>query len=86
MSKLQYPPGYLEEYIGQPLLSLSITFIVLETVCVALRFCARRIGKVSWGADDTLIIPGFVFCIAVCASIIGEYPEHAPRFEVDFLP
>ena len=71
MSNGQYPPGYLDEYRGQTLIDLAIAFLVIETVCVALRFYARRIGKVPWGADDTLIVPGFILCAAVCACTIG---------------
>lgn len=72
MSNIQYPPGYLDEYRGQILVGLAIAFLVIETICVSLRFYARSIGKVRWGADDTLIIPGFILCAAICACTIGE--------------
>lgn len=72
MSNVQYSPGYLDENRGETLVGLAIAFLVVETICVALRFYARRIGKVAWGADDTFIVPGFILCAAVCACTIGE--------------
>ncbi|MCJ1249518.1 hypothetical protein MMC30_006744 [Trapelia coarctata] len=44
-----FPPGYLEEYNGAGPITVCVLFIVLETVCVALRFVARRLGGVAWG-------------------------------------
>ena len=72
MSTVQYPPGYLNEYRGRTPVAVAIAFLIVETLCVILRFYARRIGKVPWGADDILILPGFIFCAALCGCIIGE--------------
>lgn len=72
---MQYSPEYLAEYIGNVPYRLAIAFIVLESVSVAIRFWARKIGKVPWGADDTLMIPGTILCLAVCACSIGERPQ-----------
>lgn len=65
-------PSYLEEYNAQVPNSVGILFIVLEVVCVLLRFWARIIGKIAWGADDTLIIIGAILCLAVIACCLGE--------------
>lgn len=67
-----FPPGYADEYIGNPPFGVAIAFIVLEVIAVGLRFLARRIGRVAWGADDTLIIPGAILCLALCGCSIGE--------------
>lgn len=71
-SSPQFPPGYLEEYNGHGPIAVSIVFIVLEVVCVTLRFCARRIGKVGWGADDSLMIPAVITCLALIGCCLGE--------------
>lgn len=67
-----YPPGYLEEYNGNGPIAVAAVFTVLEVVCIALRFCARRIGKVAWGLDDSLIIPGAIACLAVIGCSLSE--------------
>lgn len=69
---MQYSPGFLAEYKGSGPYHVAIVFLCLETFCIILRFWARRIGKVAWGADDTLMIPGTIFCLALCACAIGE--------------
>lgn len=68
----QYSPEYLEEYNGYGLYVLTITFIIVETLCVSLRFYSRKLGNVPWGADDTLIIPGAILCLAICACCLGK--------------
>lgn len=67
----QYSPEYLAEYNGYSLFVLAITFIVVEVLCVSLRFYSLKLGKVPWGADDTLIVPGAIFCLAICACCLG---------------
>lgn len=67
-----FPPGYLEEYNGQVPVSVAIVFTVLEVVCVVLRFWARTIGKIAWGADDTLIIFGAILSLTVIGCCLGE--------------
>ena len=75
----QFPPSYLEEYNGNSPVVVAIVFIVLEVVCVALRFLARRISKTAWGADDSLIIPGAISCLSVIGCSLGE-----ECFDIDF--
>lgn len=67
-----FPPGFFEQYTGNAPYGVAIAFIVIESLAVTLRFWARKIGKVAWGADDTLIIPGAILCLALCACSIGE--------------
>lgn len=67
-----YSSEYLHEYNGESLRAVAILFIVLVTICVSLRFYARRLGAIRWGLDDTLIIPGTFFCLAVCACSLGQ--------------
>lgn len=73
-----YTPEYLHTYNGDSLYAVAILFIVLVTVCVTLRFYARRMGNVTWGLDDSLVIPGTVFCLALCTGALGNTVPLAP--------
>ncbi|MCJ1467815.1 hypothetical protein MMC07_006440 [Pseudocyphellaria aurata] len=68
----QSPPGYSKEYNGGAVIAVATVFIALEVVVVVLRFWSRRIGKIAWGADDALIIPGAIFCLGVIFVGLGE--------------
>lgn len=80
-----FPPGYLEQYQGNPPLAVAITFLPLEIFFVALRFSARRLGRVEWGADDTLIIPGAFLCISLCACAISTSPSNVKHMMGDTM-
>lgn len=67
-----YSPEYLHAYNGDSLYAVSILFILLVTLCVTLRFYARRMGNVAWGLDDSLIIPGAIFCLALCTCALSK--------------
>jgi uncharacterized RDD family membrane protein YckC len=66
-----YPPGYLEEYNGNQLIVVSVAFIVLEIFFGALRFWARKIGKIRWGLSDVFIILGFMGTTGMCVASLG---------------
>ncbi|KAE8357286.1 hypothetical protein BDV27DRAFT_151449 [Aspergillus caelatus] len=51
---------------------ITIIFMILETMAVILRFVSRRIGKVSWSRDDTLIIISWVVTIAFNVTILVD--------------
>ena len=51
---------------------VAVVFIVLEITCTALRFWARKIGKIAWGVDDYLMILGAMLCLAVIGCGLGE--------------
>ncbi|KAL8936949.1 MAG: hypothetical protein Q9216_004664, partial [Gyalolechia sp. 2 TL-2023] len=72
-----YTQEYLDAYNGNSLYAVSILFIVLVTICVALRFYARRMGNVAWGLDDTFIIPGTIFCLALCTCALVDLSDRA---------
>ncbi|MCJ1380722.1 hypothetical protein MMC17_003830 [Xylographa soralifera] len=80
-----YPPGYLEQYQGNPPLVLAITILPLEILFVGLRFYARRVGRVRWGADDTLIIPGAILCVALCACGISNVTQGGAGYHEAYL-
>ena len=69
---LLYDPSYVRQYNGQKLYVACEVFIVLEAVCVALRFYSRKLGNVPWGVDDVLIVPSAVFCLSMCACGLCE--------------
>lgn len=56
---------YLNEYSGHKLIAVSVTLIVLEVLCVVLRFVSRHLSKTAIGLDDWLIGPAFVFCLGL---------------------
>ncbi|KAL8635623.1 MAG: hypothetical protein Q9228_006902 [Teloschistes exilis] len=70
-----YPSDMMKEYNGDSLRAIAILFIVLTTVCVAIRFSARRVGNVKWGLDDSLIIPGTIFCLALCTCALVDLSD-----------
>ena len=69
-----YPPGFLEQYHGDRLLAVSISFIFLEFVFVALRFYTRRTTESSkWGWDDIILLPALIMNLGMCSLGIGPY-------------
>ena len=67
-----YPPGYLDEYCGGPLLGASITFIILNIAFVGLRFAARRESKALPGWDDYFVLPALAVNLALDVADIGK--------------
>ncbi|MCJ1471337.1 hypothetical protein MMC07_009985 [Pseudocyphellaria aurata] len=67
-----YSLSYLEEYNGQGPFTVGVIFIVLEVIAVVLHFWSRIIGKIAWGADDTLIIIGAMQCLATIGCCLGS--------------
>ncbi|KAI4204291.1 MAG: hypothetical protein LQ350_001271 [Teloschistes chrysophthalmus] len=78
-------PYPVEEYNGDSLRAIAILFIVLTTVCVAIRFYARRVGNVKWGLDDSLIIPGTIFCLALCTCALVDLSDRALGYHESFI-
>ena len=56
---------------GNEMVTVSITFIILNTVFVTLRCYARSLTKATYGWDDYLIFAGLIFNIASCVLTIG---------------
>lgn len=63
---------YLAEYIGDRLISVCIVFMVLEIICVGLRFVARHLCRTAMGLDDLLVLPSLVFCLGLTALGISQ--------------
>jgi hypothetical protein len=62
-----------QEYCGNNLVTISIVFIILNSVFVILRFYARFITKTAYGWDDYLIIAGFISNVSLCVVSISTY-------------
>jgi hypothetical protein len=62
MSTSQIDVARAAEYKGTLVTVITSVFIVLATLAVIGRFCARRIKSVALGADDWLIFLSLV-CI-----------------------
>lgn len=58
----QFPPGYLDEYIGHHVIIYSVVFLTLQSFFMGLRFISRSIGNVSWGWDDSFLVAGAIAC------------------------
>ncbi|KAF5872207.1 putative integral membrane protein [Botrytis fragariae] len=79
-----FSPEYLAQYRGNTPIAICVTFIVLEIVFVALRYCARWVGKAKWGMDDFLMIPALILCLEQCGVgiafiIVGGGGYHSAR-------
>ena len=77
-----FPPSYLTEYQGATPVALSIAFIVLEVFFVSVRYWARHVGHVKWGADDILMIPATMLCLTLCGFCIGNLLQAGNRARV----
>lgn len=69
------PQSYLNEYIGDRLKITAISFMVITTVCVALRIVARRFARSPLGWDDFLVPLSLVFGIGTCVASLREDPH-----------
>ncbi|KAN0066797.1 hypothetical protein V8E54_015086, partial [Elaphomyces granulatus] len=75
-----------QEYCGDKLVTISIVFIILNSVFVILRFYARSITKAAYGWDDYLIIASFISNVSLCVvSIIAVYRGGVGRHIWDVL-
>jgi len=61
-----YSPAYLAEDSGKTLVTISILFIVVDTIFVALRFYSQRIARAPIGLDDVLIPFAWFAHIGLC--------------------
>ncbi|KAE8323881.1 integral membrane protein [Aspergillus sergii] len=68
----EYSEGFLRQSKQGLINSVSAVFIVLEVVCVALRFVSKRVGRLKLGWDDTFMILGLLFCIADAAATMAD--------------
>jgi len=74
-----YPPEYLEQYSGHRLLAVSIVFIILDILFVALRLYTRRTANGSkWGWDDNCLMPAIIMNLGMCSLGIGAYADNFP--------
>ncbi|KAL9052264.1 MAG: hypothetical protein Q9162_005521 [Coniocarpon cinnabarinum] len=60
-------------------IDVSVAFIVLNTVFVALRIIARfHLKQQKFGMDDALILAAYVINIGLCADALGNTPAEVP--------
>lgn len=65
-------PERMLEYSGDTLRDVSIAFIVLVTLAVALRFVALRLSEKPLSIDDILTIPGYLCSVGLCILSLGK--------------
>ena len=66
-------PASNEEYHGNKLVTISIVFMILNTIFVILRCYSRSITKVAYCWDDYLIFASYISNIGLCAASICTY-------------
>ncbi|KAN0072205.1 hypothetical protein V8E54_009934 [Elaphomyces granulatus] len=85
-SSIEPSPASNEEYSGNKLVTISIVFMILNTIFVILRCYSRSITKVAYCWDDYLIFASFISNIGLCAvSIIIVYNGGVGRHISDVL-
>ena len=60
---------------GGHVLILVGILIVLEVVCVGLRYLSRYLSRAPWGVEDSLILAAFICQMATNGAAIGELPD-----------
>ena len=61
-------PEYLNESIAYQLLSVAISFMILDTLFVIVRFISRRYEPAKLGWNDMLLILGWMNCLALATD------------------
>jgi hypothetical protein len=69
----QLSPEFFNESKQATIYGVCSACICVNTIAVALRFIARRIGRIGWKLDDFFILLAYVFCMALAVSSIGMY-------------
>lgn len=41
---------------GPAIVGTGVAFAVLATLALGLRFCSKRVARISWGSDDALLL------------------------------
>jgi len=72
-SSVEPSPASNEEYHGNKLVTISIVFMILNTIFVILRCYSRSITKVAYCWDDYLIFASYISNISLCAASICTY-------------
>ena len=60
--------AYLDATQQPTIIGVSISFIIIIIICVALRIWARSISRIGFGWDDW-------FCLAGVVSILSNIPS-----------
>jgi hypothetical protein len=71
-----YSPEYLAEDRSARLMSIAITFGILETMFVSLYFCSKFKNKTVHGLDTYLMIPAFLCALSNPIMAFRESPLH----------
>lgn len=54
------------------LIATAVAFIILQTMCIVLRFCARYVNGTRLGADDHLMSLALVCNLCLCGLGLGK--------------
>lgn len=73
-----FDEAYLNEYSGDILIAESISFAVLTTVVLILRFYAKRFTMAKFGLDDIFLGAAYVVNLGMCAIGISAFHTSYP--------
>ena len=80
----KYPPGYLEEYSGRRVILADFLVLTIATILLCLRIYSRSLTSVSKGWDDFLLIPSWVFLVALGIVIYSKTNRDIATPATDF--
>ena len=78
--------AYLHQYIGDKLVTVSVFFLVVTTICVSLRVVTRRLTNTPLRLDDYLIFASLIFCVGltienICRLTFFSRKKSSPFFQ-----
>lgn len=65
------PPAADTEYSGDTLLVVTVIFIPIIMLCVALRYLSRYLVCGGWGLDDVLIFTSLILQLGMAVIAIS---------------
>jgi hypothetical protein len=71
-STSEFPPGYLEQYSGKPMVATTVAILVIATILFGLRAWVRISLTTFKGWDDYLLLPAWLVLIGLGATILSK--------------
>jgi hypothetical protein len=55
---------------GNKALIFTAIFLVVQAICVVMRYVSRWISQLPWGLDDALIVTSFIMSTAILYQMV----------------
>jgi len=72
-STAKFPPGYLEQYSGNPMVAATVAILVIATILCGLRAWVRVFLTKVKGWDDYLLLPAWLFLIGLGVTTLSKF-------------